>query len=75
MSFEEILPHIKSGKKVYRREWHEESNEAMAYIILSDRGARYLYLYEYGNLVDSAYNLSGYDVTSDDWEIFFEKSC
>lgn len=75
MSFEEILPHIKSGKKVYRKEWHENCKESMSYMVLSDSGARYLLLYEHNTLFDTAYNLSGYDVTSDDWEIFFEKSC
>ena len=39
-------------------------------MVLSDRGARYLYLYIDGRIFDSAYNLSGFDVTSDDWEIF-----
>ena len=67
MTFEEILSHIKNGEKVYRREWHE--NCSNSYMVLSDRGARYLYLYIDGRIFDSAYNLSGFDVTSDDWEI------
>ena len=65
MTFEEILPHIRKGEKVRRKGWDDS-----AYMILSDRGARYLYLYCYGMLFDETYNLSGYDITSDDWEIF-----
>lgn len=68
MTFEEILPHIKNGEKAYRREWAETN--PTSYIVLSERGARYLYLYIDGRIFDSAYNLSGFDVTSDDWEIF-----
>lgn len=67
MTFEEILPHIKNGEKVYRREWHE--GYPNSYMVLSDRGARYLYLYVWGNLFDDSYNLSGFDITADDWEI------
>ena len=68
MTFEEVLPHIRRGEKVCRREWEDSG-----YMVLSDRGARYLYLYCYGMLFDDAYTLSGYDITADDWEIFFEK--
>jgi hypothetical protein len=70
MTFEEILPHIRNHEKVYRKEWDNEHS----YIMLSDRGARYLYLYDGDRLIDQFYLLSGYDITSDDWEIFSEKS-
>jgi hypothetical protein len=70
MTFEEILPHIRNHEKVYRKEWDNEHS----YIMLSDRGARYLYLYNGDRLIDQFYLLSGYDITSDDWEIFSEKS-
>jgi hypothetical protein len=63
MTFEEILPHIKKGEKVRRKEWED------GYMVLSNRGARYLYLYCNGTLFDDAYNLSGFDITSDDWEV------
>ena len=66
MTFEEILPHIRRGEKVKREAWSENDS----YMVLSDRGARYLYLYSNGRLFDGAYNLSGYDITADDWEIF-----
>ena len=70
MTFEEILPHIRNHEKVHRKEWDTEHS----YIVLSDRGARYLYLYDGDTLFDDSYTLSGYDITSDDWEIFSEKS-
>ena len=64
MTFEEVLPHIIKHEKVRRREW------VGGYMVLSDRGARYLYLHVNGTLFDDAYNLSGFDITADDWEIF-----
>ena len=70
MTFEEILPYIRSHEKVHRKEWNTEHS----YIMLSDRGARYLSLYDGDRLIDQFYLLSGYDITSDDWEIFSEKS-
>ena len=73
MTFEEILPHIRKHEKVYRKGWSAaDGGENDTYIILSDRGARYLYLYVYNGakLFDDAYTLSGFDITADDWEIF-----
>ena len=68
MTFEEILPYIQEHKKVYRKEWEDDES----YIVLSNRGARYLYLYEYDGekLADECYTLSGYDITSNDWELY-----
>lgn len=65
MTFEEILPHLKSGKKVYKRSWDNPS----FYMILSNTGAKYLYLIENEEIYDSFYSLSGLDITSNDWEI------
>lgn len=63
MTFEEILPHLKSGKKVYKRSWDSPN----FYMKLSK--ANYLYLYENEDIYDACYTLAGLDITSNDWEI------
>ena len=65
MTLEEILPHLKNGEKIYKRSWDDPN----FYMILSK--AKYLYLIKRNEeIYDTCYDLSGLDITANDWEIF-----
>ena len=63
MKFEEVLPALKAGKKIRRKDW------------LSDGYIKMSSLRYFGEIVDEyykEYGLTMADLTEDDWEILEE---
>ncbi len=67
MNFQDILPSLLDGKKIYRIRWvgwsrHASKNQ---WIELGDYNALW-------TEAENHYELTGYDIVAEDWEIFEE---
>lgn len=75
MTFEEILPEIKEGKKVRRGEWAKSSIINVDYVMLIEDGGTFKCVKKNGGYFYSNSIVSSRDIIADDWEIVNDTDC
>lgn len=68
MTFEEVLPSLKDGKKIRRKSWYTVDGYKSAHIYLSQDRTKINFFFEAGKEI-ADYQLNITQILADDWEI------